>query len=166
MKKILTLAVLFTGLSVASFAQDKSDSKRIDRKGGKSFNKELGANKSPEDIAKIRTERLDKELKFTDKQRQEVYTYNLDQAKKLKQRSEIRKKERVAIQNEMKADRDRFKNLLTEDQQKIIKERMAKRDGDRIHKRGQHFKGRKEGDRPIRKKIEKSADTKEESSNS
>jgi protein CpxP len=165
MKKILTLAVLFTGLSVTSFAQEKSDNKRSDRKEGKSPRKEYTV-KSPEDIAKIRTERLDKELKFTDKQRQEVYTYNLDQAKKLRQRSETRKKERVALQNEMKADRDRFKNLLTEDQQKIMKERIAKRDGNRIHKRGQHFKGRKDGDRPMRKKIEKSIDATEEGSNS
>lgn len=162
MKKIFTLAVLFTGLSVVSFAQDKSDNKRPDRK---SPRKEYMVNKSPEDIAKIRTARLDKELKFTDKQREEVYAYNLDKAKKLKQRSEIRKKEHAAIQNEMKVDRDRFKNLLTEDQQKIMKERIVKRDGDRVHKRGQHFKSRKDGS-PMRKKIEKSSGFKGESSNS
>lgn len=166
MKKILTLAVLFTGLSVASFAQDKSDNTRTDRRGGKSLKKEQVVSKSAEDIAKIRTERLDKELKFTDKQRQEVYAYNLDQAKKLKQRSEIRRKERIALKNEMKADRDRFKSLLTEDQQKVMKERLVKRDGDRIHKRDPHFKGRKDRERPMHRKTEKSVDSKEESSNS
>ncbi|MBE8720328.1 hypothetical protein [Sphingobacterium pedocola] len=165
MKKILTLAVLFTGLSVASFAQEKSDNKRADRREGKPSRKGVTV-KSAEDIAKIRTERLDKELKFTDKQRQEVYVYNLDQAKKLRQRAEGRRKERMAMRREMKADRERFKNLLTEDQQKIMKDRIVERDGERIHKRGQHFKGRKDGDRPIRKKIEKIEDTKEESSNS
>src|SRR5690606_27424586 len=87
--------------------------------------------KTPEELAKIRTERLDKTLKFTDKQREEVYAYNLDQAKKLKERAEARKGDRRALREEMQADRERFNKLLTPDQQKILSEKYAERSGKR-----------------------------------
>src|SRR5690606_42045440 len=92
MKKILSFAVLFAGLGFLASAQDSTS---IQKRDGKHRNRAAQTHfekKSPEEIAKIRTERLDKELKFSDTQRKEVYAYNLDQANKFKERAEIQKK--------------------------------------------------------------------------
>jgi len=161
MKKILSFAVLFAGLGFLASAQDSTS---IQKRDGKHRNRVAQTHfekKSPEEIAKIRTERLDKELKFSDAQRKEVYAYNLDQANKFKERAEVQKKSREALRNEMKADRERFKNLLTPEQQKILAEKSEKRMQNKEHK----FKGKKNGERPIRKHLkDKSTDT--ENSNS
>lgn len=161
MKKILSFAVLFAGLSVATFAQDKAPVK----KGKFERIKKERVQKTPEEIAKIRTERLDTELKFTDKQRQEVYSYNLEQAKKHKEKAQVRQKQRAQERAEMKADLEKFKSLLSAEQQKIMADKLAKSQEKRFNKRDGQKRKFRDGERRHRKSIEK--DTKEiESSNS
>ncbi len=161
MKKILSFAVLFAGLSFLASAQDDGT---IEKKDGRHRNKMTQThfeNKSPEEIAKTRTERLDKELKFTEAQRKDVYAYNLDQAKKFKQRADVQKKDREAMRSEMKADQERFKNILTPEQQKILAEKSKIR----MRAKNYNFKGKKDGKRQIHKPLkEKSTNT--ENSNS
>ena len=79
MKKILALAALIGGLGFSTMAQEAPKSGKMKPRVGEK--KEM-VRKSPEEFAKIRTERLDKELKFTDAQREKVYKLNLEQAKK------------------------------------------------------------------------------------
>src|SRR5690606_42021533 len=75
MKKALSLAVLFAGISLATFAQEhKEIDKRLIKKERKHPRMVKKMEKqTPEEIAKLKTERLDKQLKFTDAQRNEVY---------------------------------------------------------------------------------------------
>ncbi|WP_312698051.1 hypothetical protein [Sphingobacterium mizutaii] len=177
MKKILTFAALFAGLSFAASAQTQ-DSVKKDRsevrqemkhrkhvRGGDRMGKMM--NKTPEEIAKMKTDRLDKELKFTDKQKQDVYTYNLDQAKKWKEKQETRKADREARKNEMKAERDEFMKLLTPEQQEILKNKMAENRKGRMDRgdRSQHrqMKRRDMDRKPVEKPAQET--TSVESSN-
>ena len=164
MKKLLSFVVLFAGLGFMASAQDNASVQKKEGKHRGKMVQEHVDKKSPEEMAKIRTERLDKELKFTDAQRKQVYAYNLDQAKKYKEKAEIQQKDREAMRNELKADRERFNSLLTPDQQKILAEKFAKNNEKRMKGKDQRFKGKKDGERPMRKHMEtKSTDT--ESSN-
>lgn len=85
MKK-LVLSLLLSGIMFAGFAQEKSNVKEgVNRDGRRSAKKEFKLDKkSAEEIAQLRTDRMDQKLKFTDKQRKEIYALQLDQAKKIK----------------------------------------------------------------------------------
>lgn len=156
MKKVLSMAVLFLGLSAVTFAQErgKENVKRTDKK--HVVKKHEGAVKSPEELAKIRTERLDKTLKFTDKQRKEVYALNLEQAKKQHEHKEIRSKEMEARRKEMKANQEKFKNILTPEQQKILADNVKYKMENR--REGRFNKG-KDGERPHRRFSDKKVES-------
>lgn len=163
MKKILSFVVLFAGLGFLASAQDNGSAVKKDIKHRGKVAHERFEKKTPEEIAKIRTERLDKTLKFTDKQRQDVYAYNLDQAKKYKERAEVQNENRKAVRDEMKADRERFNQLLTPDQQKILTEKYASHKGKRIEGKAHKFRGKRDGERPIRKQKDANDVNKEDS---
>lgn len=114
MRKILTLAVLAAGLNLVSFGQTTLDPDRTNRDkhrhGRQASSKE---NQSPEQIAKLRTIRLDKELKFTDTQREKVYSLQLDQAKRQKAYKQEMKKLHEARRAEQKSDMSKLHQLLT-----------------------------------------------------
>ncbi len=165
MKKILTFAALFAGLSFAASAQTQDSVKKEvrqemkHRKQVRSGHK-MGKmqSKTPEEIAKMKTERLDKELKFTDKQKQDIYAYNLDQAKKWKEKQEVRKADREARRTEMKAEREEFLKLLTPEQQETLKNKMAENRKDRMDRgeRNHHrqMKRRNMDRKPVEKPVE------------
>ncbi|NGM61623.1 hypothetical protein G5B30_06795 [Sphingobacterium sp. SGG-5] len=163
MKKALSFVVLFAGLGFLASAQDNTPTVKKDMRHRDKAVQERFEKKSPEEVAKIRTERLDKTLKFTDKQRQEVYAYNLDQAKKYKERAKVQKADRNAMREEMKADRERFKKLLTPDQQKILAEKYADQRNKRIDRNDRKFKGRSDGERPVRIQKDTNSVSKEDS---
>ena len=153
MKKILTFAALVVGLGLSSQAQDAPKKMKEGRKFMGS--KEMVQKRSPEEIAKMRTERLDKELKFTDKQRQEVYAIQLEQAKKRKLNADHQKQMRQQQHNEMKTYHEDLSKLLTPEQQKLMKEKFANRQA--FRKRGDGTEGRKfrDGKRSLRHNMEK-----------
>jgi len=177
MKKILTFAALFAGLSFAASAQQQ-DSVKKDRSEVRQEVKHrkhmrgdrMGRidNKTPEEIAKMKTDRLDKELKFTEDQKKNIYSYHLDQAKKWKVKHEERKADREARKNEMKTEREQFLKLLTPEQQEALKNKMAqsRKDGfnrgDRNNKNRQ-FKRRDMDRKPVEKQAEETVNV--ESSN-
>lgn len=177
MKKILTFAALFAGLSFAASAQQQ-DSVKKDRsevrqemkhrkhvRGGDRMGKM--ENKTPEDIAKMKTDRLDKELKLSEDQKKNIYAYHLDQAKKWKEKQEDRKADREARKNEMKAEREEFLKMLTPEQQEVLKNKMAENRkerfdrGDRNNKR--QMKRRDFDRKPVEKPAEQTMNV--ESSN-
>lgn len=139
MKKFLSLAILLTGISFASFAQEGIKDQKGEKRSyvRKNFVHKEMVRLSPEEIAKKRTEKLEKDLNLTTKQRDEVYKLNLDQAKKFKEKSEVRKKEREQFRKERLAHNEKFMNVLTPEQKTIWK--------DKITKRSEEFKGRKRG---------------------
>lgn len=154
MKKIFTFVALFVGIGLVASAQENQTTEKKDKKFHGKFRQERVEKKSSEEIAKIRTERLDKELKFTDKQRAEVYTYNLEQANKFKNRAEVQKKQREAAREDFKADREKFKNMLTVEQQEILASKV-KENREKMNREGRNFRDKKDGERPMRRKIEK-----------
>ncbi len=164
MKKIFTFVALFVGMGLVVSAQENQTSAKKDGKFRGKHRQERVEKKSPEEIAKIRTERLDKTLTFTDKQREDVYSYNLNQAKKFKERAEVQKKDRETLRNELKADREKFTSLLTPEQQTILAEKSKENRESRMryNKERQGGKG-KVGDRPMRKKMNSGSTDKEES---
>lgn len=166
MKKILTLAALFAGLSISAYAQDSTRVQqkkevRQEVKHRKHHRADRLQKKTPEEIAQLKTDRLDKELKFTEAQKKEVYAYHLDQAKKWKVKHEEMQVERDARRKEMKAEREEFQKLLTPEQQEIMKNKMVENRKDRFNRDGQrNFKDRqmkrKGMDRkmPVEKEVE------------
>ena len=131
MKKVLSFAVLFAGISLATFAQENKDGQHAFKKGRKHHRMERKMDKrSAEEIAQFRTDRLDKSLKFTDAQRQEVYAVQLEQAQHAAKHREQMKAMAAERRSEMKASREKMKNILTEEQQKQLKDRYASRHRD------------------------------------
>ena len=138
MKKLLSMAVFMAGLTGLTYAQstntevENKDPKTKEvrqERNGRMHMKRHGdmMNKTPEQIAQAKTDRLDKELKFSDKQKKDVYAYHLSQAQEWEAKAEARKAERQARMNEMKADRQAFENLLTPEQKEIYKNKLAER---------------------------------------
>ena len=143
MKKVLSLVVLL-GLGMAVYAQDYKEVKRTKHNEKRERVQEKKEHKSPEEIAKIRTERLDKELKFTESQREQIYAIQLDQSKRQAEFSskmrDLRKEQRAV----MKETKEKFADTLTSEQQAQLKEKFAHvKRNKHMNKRG-NFKMRKE----------------------
>lgn len=125
MKKILSLAVLLSGISFATLAQEapkttKSEVKKEVRGDRKESGKKHKADQTPEEFAKSRTERLDKKVKLSDKQRKEVEAIFLAEAKESKPAS----KEEGMKRKE--ASMAKLNSVLTTEQQTILKEAKGK----------------------------------------
>lgn len=128
MKKALTLAVLFAGISLATFAQENKDTERSFKRERKHPRMEKKiADRTPEEIAKVKTEHLDKHLKFTDAQRTEVYALQLEQAKRAATHRDEMKKMQSKWREEMKGSAEKMGQILTPEQQEQLKERYAQR---------------------------------------
>jgi protein CpxP len=128
MKKVLSLAVLFAGISLATFAQEQKDTERSFKKERKHPRMERKiANRTPEEIAKMKTEQLDKRLKFTDAQRTEVYAVQLEQAKRAATHRDEMRKLQSKWREEMKGSQEKMGKILTPEQKEQLKESYAQR---------------------------------------
>lgn len=138
MKKALSLAVLFAGISLATFAQEQNETRRSPKKERKPRMEKKMENHTPEQIAEAKTERLDKKLDFTEAQRAEVYAVQLEQAQRtVTQRKEM-KKLHGDVREEMKGSHEKMEKILTPEQKEKLKETYAQ------NRKGK-FKGSKEG---------------------
>lgn len=137
MKKLATLAVLLGGFSLASFAQDSTTVNHEGRKGPRQgrHNRHM-ENKTPEEWATLKTERLDKKLSFTDAQKKEVYSLQLNQAERKAVHMDKMKQLHQEWRQEMKTDSASLAKVLTADQQKVLQEQKDQRKGDRRGSRG------------------------------
>lgn len=142
MKKVLSLAVLFAGISLATFAQEQVDAKRPIKKDRKPRMEKKIERRTPVEIAKSKTDRLDKELKFTDAQRAEIYAVQLEQAES----AVAHRKEMKTLQGkrweDMKSSREKMGKILTSEQQEQLKESYAQRRKDKFDTPKREFRKR------------------------
>ncbi|HLS94467.1 hypothetical protein BC792_11464 [Sphingobacterium allocomposti] len=145
MKKTLFLAVLLGGFSLTTMAQESKVQDSDAKKERRHVRHERKiAERSPEEIAKLKTDRLDETLKFTDAQRQEVYAIQLDQAKRqVAHRDEMRKLH-SEWRKEAKGSREKLHEVLTPEQQQLMKEKFA----DNKKVKGMRKRGMFKGERP------------------
>lgn len=161
MKKIVSFLMLFLSIGFFASAQDNTTINKEKMKRHRKVNRERVERKTPEQMAKLRTDRLDQTLKFTDKQRKEVYELNLAQANKHVDRMRLHKERKESMRQEMKAEHERFNNLLTPDQKKIWQEKIADQRNRKFEGREGRSKGKKHNDRMMHKRIENKVEEKE-----
>ena len=133
MKKILLLAttvLMFLDFSVN--AQQRGPRERL----------------TPEQQATRMVERLNQELKLTDKQQTELKTWFTDSFKKRNEAFEKNRENREAMRSQMQKDREateaELKKVLTEEQYKTYKANEEKRQKER-QQRGQGHQGGNRG---------------------
>ena len=133
MKKILFLAttvLMFLAFSVN--AQQRGPRERL----------------TPEQQATRMVERLNQELKLTDKQQTELKTWFTDSFKKRNEAFEKNRENREAMRSQMQKDREateaELKKVLTEEQYKTYKANEEKRQKER-QQRGQGHQGGNRG---------------------
>ncbi|MEI5983869.1 MULTISPECIES: hypothetical protein [Sphingobacterium] len=168
MKKIFTIAALVAGISFSALSQEKKEEVRQDVKKERRMKidrKEMKP-KSPEEIAKLKTEHMDKELKFTEAQKKEVYVFQLEKAKKM----EAKRNEMIAAREihrkEMKAEQDAFQKLLTPEQLAIFKDKLADGKRGRFERGGKEFRTREMRHKRMDRKMPIEKETKEVKENS
>lgn len=145
MKKIVSLALLLTGISLATFAQEQRQIDRRAKNGDKHPRQERRMeNRSPEEIAKLKTDRLDKELKFTDAQRKKVYAIELGQAKRQTAHRAEMKKLQDKWHQEMKGSHQELDKVLTAEQKQQMKEKLAQGKHEKVMRRKNDTKGRRQ----------------------
>ena len=130
MKKTVALAVLLSSISFATLAQQtpKKDT-HTDRK-----RTEL-VNKTAEDIAKKRTDHIDKEVKLTEKQRKEVYALYLEEAKATIEAEQKASQAGSTVPKRTKKGRNtEVHKLLTVEQQKMLADSKSKKEGHKSDK--------------------------------
>src|SRR5690606_35313140 len=127
MKKLATLflAIMISGIA---FGQDRQ---------------QRGQERTPEQRAKLYTERLTKQLTLSDEQQKKVYDLTLEQSNKTKDRAprvrgEMNKEKIEKMRAEREAHQDKLKNILTPEQLKILNESRASvmRDRGQVRDRG------------------------------
>lgn len=118
---IAIIGLLLSGSISNVFGQENGEQHHFD------YKHEQMEKKTPEEKAKIRTERMKKELGLTAEQEAKVYELNLSHAKKMDELHE----ERKALMEKMKAEKDGMKTslegVLTEEQMKKVEEHMQQR---------------------------------------
>lgn len=136
MKKVLIALLLVSGISTATFAQQR---------GG------ADTDRSPEARAARQTERLAEELKLDTKQRERVYNLNLARAKEMEafrnEGDKARTDARQTMQKHQQAYNDEMKKILSSDQfssfekrQDEMKDRMKDRRGRKNEQSGHEKK--------------------------
>jgi len=121
----LIYVLAFLALSVSSFAQDK-DSK---------------VSKTPEEKAKIRTERLKTSLNLTDDQYSRIYNLNLQRIKESQEFRENNAKMREERGKKNEEYRSSFKSILTDEQKTAMKNMHKEKKFKKGHRNRQHHKG-------------------------
>lgn len=150
MKKILSLTVLFAGISLAVFSQAQKENDKTHKRGREHPRIERKmTHRTPEEIAKAKTEDLDQRLKFTDTQRNEVYAVQLEQAKQTAAHRDEMKALQSKWREERKGSQAKLGEILTPEQQQQLKESYVQRYKD--NRKGTKGEFRKRG--MIKKKM-------------
>ncbi|GMQ31456.1 DUF4890 domain-containing protein [Algoriphagus confluentis] len=101
---------------------------------------------SPEERAQKMTERMAEKLALTEDQKAEIFSINLENAKKRELEVEVRKAESAEKRAELKAQDERIKQILNEEQRKAWEElkeenRGRRRPEGQIHDRSEIRRG-------------------------
>lgn len=134
MKKILFLATtLLMFLALGVNAQQRGPREKL----------------TPEQQATRMVERLNQELKLTDKQQADLKTYFTASFKKRNEAFEKNKDNREGMREQMQKDREatdaQLKKVLTADQYKTYKANEEKRQKERQQQKGQGHQGNNKG---------------------
>lgn len=127
MKKVFTLAALFTGISLATFAQERIETKRPIHKDRKPRMEKKFDRRTPEEIALQQTDHLHEKLTLSDGQRSEIYALQLEYAKRTATHREEMKKKQAERHEDMKNTQKWIGAILTPEQQEQLKESYAQR---------------------------------------
>ncbi|WP_069660834.1 hypothetical protein [Arcticibacter eurypsychrophilus] len=92
MKNLIITALLFAGFATAGFSQERN-TQRLERN-----NKRI---ESPEQRARLATDRMDKQLVLSEKQKTQIYNLNLNRAKKMTKAHEKAEKQRMEQHKQM-----------------------------------------------------------------
>ncbi|MGV6945316.1 hypothetical protein [Sphingobacterium kyonggiense] len=167
MKKVFAIAALIAGVTFAASAQDKKPEVRQEvQKERKMKVDHQRKAKSPEEVAKLKTEHMDKALKLTEQQKQDIYKFHLDKAKKLEVKREELMKAREVHRKEMRAEHETLKKLLTPEQQELYKNKLAEGRKYRGDREGRSFKHREMRHKRMDRKMPVEKEVKETNVNS
>lgn len=130
------LSTVFLFISTVSFSQNETD-KESYKKDSKKVKREI---KSPEEKAQKKTDRLNKELSFSEDQYKQVYTLILAKIYDRKANKEKYKNlEKTQRQEIKKQNRDKFnselENILTKDQIEKFNKLKSERKGKQNNKK-------------------------------
>lgn len=144
MKKLLSL-MLLSGLSLGLFAQVKTGTDVDHNKTKKHIRAYRGtSDKTPEQIAELKTERLDKKLNFTEEQRNAMYSLQMDRVKQQRDRRVEMRQLNEKRRSEMKETQGRMAEILSDEQKELMKNSLAQdrkgkmRRGGKFHQRGKY----------------------------
>lgn len=136
MKKTLIAAVLLAGLATSGMAQEKANraqTRQIERSRDRIV--------SPEQQARQATDRLDKQLSLSDKQKSEVYKINLERAKNMAVAREKAHKQRLQELKKMESERtnnDKKINRVLNSEQQAKYASLKKKRADKFSERKNH----------------------------
>ena len=132
MKKFAATLTLMLGMVTCGFSQE---------------NKTAVERRTPEEIAKARTEMLDKKLELNQDQKEKVYAINLEQAKNreaFRQEAKEESRERLRKRREaFKESDEKLNGVLTDGQKQKYNELKEKRKEQLKNKRGKRHDRRK-----------------------
>lgn len=115
MKKIMIAALLFAGLTVSGFSQERPKHEK----------------KTPEERAQLMTDKMAEKLSLTNSQKNDVYKINLDRAKEIdKLRSKATDDRQKTLQDEKKIfqnSEEKINKVLNDDQKKTYADLREKR---------------------------------------
>jgi protein CpxP len=124
------LMTLFIALVISGFAFGQNVERNINQR----------TQRTPEEIAKVSSERLSQKLQLSADQQKEIYALTLEQAKKAEERKEINQSRREEMLTERNAQQEKFKSILTPEQLKTFNDsRASVRNGN--NRRGDFRKG-------------------------
>lgn len=152
MKKLAAIAILLTGFSFSTFAQDGTAVVKEGPKGPRHGRHDRQMdNKTPAEIATFKTDRLAKKLSFTDAQKKEVYTLQLNQAERKAVHMDKMQQLHQAWRAEMKSDSASLAKVLTAEQQKVLQEQKGEfsKKGKRADRRRDGVRGGKSSFRSV-----------------
>lgn len=119
---VLVYLLAFLALSISSFAQDK-DTK-----------------KTPEEKARITSEKLKTSLNLTDEQTTKIYALNLQRIKDNKEFREIKEKQNSDMKKKRSEYKDSLKTILTDDQMKAMKNMHKEKKSKKGHRHKRHHR--------------------------
>ena len=129
MKKLVLSAILFLGLTVTGFSQEKKEK----------------VQKTPEERAQMMTDMINKKLTLTESQKTQIYQINLERTKAMTaDKTKDAKVDRSQLKQQAEANENKILAVLNESQKATYQQMKAERmEKAKKHHGGDHKKGPK-----------------------
>lgn len=119
---VLVYILAFLAFSISSFAQDKDNKK------------------TPEEKAKITSERLKTSLNLSDEQTAKIYDLNLQRIKDHKEFKESKDKQNSNMKKKQSEYKNSLKTILTDEQMKKMKDIRKEKKSKKEHRHKKHHR--------------------------